>query len=164
MVVSDDWLVVVYTDVMTFMPGYHYESVLVEPAFDSTFGRTYAEWSLQRIDVNREVLLGVTALTTAPRGRDTYENPQSRMFNCFNSNIHPSGSASASWNGRGRQMRQGDRVGLLVEGGRVWVFVNGERIGGGAMAEDLPRRLCFLAVLGCFQNCLQLVVGATPPE
>ena len=60
-------------------------------------------------------------------------------------------------------MSQGDRVGLLVEGGRAWVYVKGERVGGGPMAEGLPRRLRFLAAVYREGSRVRLVEGARPP-
>jgi len=136
-------------------------SALAEPAFDSS-GRAYAEWVLEQTDANCYIMLGVTALTAAPVGNDVYQSPLSRMNYCHNSVVYPSGSASPSWAGSGRRS-QGDRVGLLVEGGRVWVYVNGERFGGGAMAEGLPGpRLRFLAA--CYSGTrVRLVAGARPP-
>ena len=113
MAVSDDRLAVTKTT----NGWWDYASALVEPAFDSAVGRTYAEWSLDQTSENCHVLLGVTALETAPRGNGV----QSRLIYCHNSSLHPRDSAPASWDGRGRRLRQGDRVGLLVEGGRAWV-------------------------------------------
>lgn len=157
MAVSDDRLAVTRTS------SDYFESALVEPAFDSAVGRTYAEWSLDHDDECCHVLLGVTALEAAPSGKDVIESPQSRLYFCHDSSVWPLRSAPASWDGRGRRLRQGDRVGLLVEGGRAWVYVNGERVGGGPMAEGLPRRLRFLAAADRQHTRMRLVEGARPP-
>ena len=158
MAVSDDRLAVTKTS------NDGLECALLEPAFDSAVGRTYAEWSLEETDVDCDVLLGVTVLEAAPCGEDVLESPLSRLYSCHNSSVWPSGSAPASWDGRGRRLRQGDRVGLLVEGGRAWVYVNGELVGGGPMAEELPRRLRFLAAAFYRGTRVLLVEGARLPE
>ena len=143
--------------------NFGWESVLLEPAFDSAVGRTYAEWSLDQTDRSCDVFLGVTVLEAAPRGDDVRNSPLSRVYDCYDSSVYPQGRAPASWDGRGRRLWQGDRVGLLVEGGRAWVYVNGERVGGGAMAEGLPRRLRFLAAASRQDTRVRLVEGARPP-
>ncbi len=61
----------------------------------------------------------------------------SRMYACFNSSAYPGGR---NWGAAGRRAR-GDRVGLLVEGGSVSVYVNGARLGPGPMATDLPQQV-----------------------
>ena len=45
-----------------------------------------------------------------------------------------------SWGAEGARVR-GDRVGLLVLGGCLSVYVNGRRLGPGPMATDLPSRV-----------------------
>jgi hypothetical protein len=145
----------------------YWESALVEPVFDLAVGRAYAEWSLDQIDdLGCYVMLGVTALEAAPQGADVYQSPWSRMYSCYSSRVFPRGSAPATWEGAGQQRpwSRGHRVGLLVEGGTAWVYVNGAQIGGGPMAEGLPRRLRFATAVGCPGNRVRLVEGARPPE
>ena len=139
-----------------------WQSALAEPAFDSA-GRAYAEWILEATDENCHVFLGLTALGAAASGCGMYMSPQSRMYYCSNSSVYPTGTASPSWMGSGRRS-VGDRVGLLVKGGRVGVYVNGELFGGGPMAEGLPGpRLRFAVAMYCQNSRVRLVAGARPP-
>ena len=135
-----------------------YESVLLEPAFDSSLGR-YVEWSLDHGDPFCQFILGVTALEAAPSGAAVWTDPLSRVFCCHNSSVWPRGSAPLSWNNLERRLTIGDRVGLLVIGGRAWVFVNGEKTGGGPMAERLPQSLRFLAGASCQGSRIGLVTA-----
>ncbi len=59
------------------------------------------------------------------------------MYYCHDSRAYP---GNRDWGAAGRRAR-GDRVGLLVERGSVWVYVNGARLGPGPMATDLPPRV-----------------------
>jgi hypothetical protein len=111
-----------------------YLGALVEPAVSSA-GRWYAEWVIEEADARCLVMLGVTDLTAAPpAGRYMYDRPGSRMYNCYSSMAFP---GSRAWGATGRRAR-GDRVGLLVARGSMWVFVNGAQLGPGPMATDLP--------------------------
>ena len=93
-------------------------------------------------------------------GTSIHSHPGSRMFYCFNSTACP---GERDWGAGGRQLKKGDRVGLLVEAGRLWVHVNGARLGPGPMAEDLPPRVRFAAEL-CFQGArVRVVEGAAAP-
>jgi hypothetical protein len=158
MVVSDDRL-----SVTKVSHDWFRDSALVEPAFDGAAGRAYAEWVLDRADAKCIVSLGVTALgDAAPRGPAAFSCAESRMFHCDGSPVTP--APPWSWRGCSRRCSQGDRVGLRVEGGRAWVYVNGERVGGGAMAEGLPPRLHFVAAAFREGARLRLVPGARPPE
>ena len=110
---------------------------LVEPAFSSA-ERHYAEWVIEEADFHCSILIGVTDLDAAPpAGQRMHDMPGSRMYSCYDSKAFP---GHRNWGAAGRRAR-GDRVGLLVERGGVWVYVNGARLGPGPMATDLPKRV-----------------------
>ncbi len=114
-----------------------WRSALVEPAVSSA-ERSYAEWVIEETDTNCHIMIGVTDLDAAPpAGRDMYSMPGSRVYYCHSSTSFP---GNRGWGATGRRAR-GDRVGLLVERGSVSVYVNGERLGPGPMATDLPQRV-----------------------
>ena len=54
-------------------------------------------------------------------------------------------------------------MGLLVDGGRLWVYVNGARLGPGPMAWDLPARVRFAVEMRWWRSQVRLVAGAEPP-
>ena len=54
-------------------------------------------------------------------------------------------------------------MGLLVDGGWLWVCVNGARLGPGPMASDLPARVRFAVEMRCVGACVRLVAGAAAP-
>ena len=83
-------------------------------------------------------MIGVTDLDAAPpAGQYMHDKPGSRMYDCCDSRAWP---RYRDWGAAGRRAR-GERVGLLVERGSVWVYVNGARLGPGPMATDLPQRV-----------------------
>ena len=107
----------------------------MEPVFSSA-ELCYAEWVLE--STYCPIMFGVTDLDGAPpAGRRLHNMPGSRMYDCRNSAAHP---GDRDWGATG-QCGQGDRVGLLVERGMLWVCVNGARLGIGPMATDLPQRV-----------------------
>jgi hypothetical protein len=139
--------------------GYIYRGALVEGVVD-TGGRAYAEWAIEEADACCFIMLGVTALEVAPQdGTDMLNSPESRMYFCYDSTAWP---GNRDWGASGRR-RKGDRVGLLVDGGRLWVCVNGARLGPGPMASDLPARVRFAALMFNPGACVRLVAGAAAP-
>ena len=150
--VSDDGMAV------TLSTG-SWRGALAEEAVD-TGGRAYAEWVIEEADAICNIMLGVTALEAAPpAGTGIHASPESRMYDCNDSTAWPDGR---DWGASGRR-RMGGRVGLLVDGGRLWVYVNGARLGPGPMASDLPARVRFAALMFNPGACLRLVAGAAAP-
>jgi hypothetical protein len=113
-----------------------YQGALLEPAVGSA-ERSYVEWVIEEADSKCQVMVGVTDLDTAPAGQEMRGMPGSRMYRCRDSKAFP---GERDWGAAGARAR-GDRVGLLVERGSVFVYVNGAQLGPGAMATDLPRRV-----------------------
>ena len=131
---------------------------MLEPAI-STAERAYVEWLIEEPGAGCSILLGVTALDALPPG-SLYDNPSSRMYDCDDSTAYP---GNRDWGASGRRAA-GDRVGLLVHEGRLSVYLNGERLGPGPMAGDLPGP----HVRFCVEMCLpgtwvRVVAGARPP-
>ena len=117
--------------------GEGYQGAVVEPAVSSA-ERCYAEWVIEEADADCFILIGVTDLDAAPpAGQGMHDKPGSRMYSCFRSKAYPGGR---DFGAVGRRA-PGDRVGLLVDRGSVWVYVNGARLGPGPMATDLPQRV-----------------------
>ena len=104
----------------------------------SSAERCYAEWVIEETDANCYIVIGVTDLDAAPpAGQIMHTMPGSCMYRCHNSRAYP---GNRDWGAAGRRAR-GERVGLLVERGSVWVYVDGARLGPGPMATDLPQRV-----------------------
>ncbi len=121
--------------------GLGFLGALVEPAVSSA-ERCCAEWVIEEADAECDIMIGVTDLDAAPpAGQAMFSQPGSRMYYCHNycnnSFAYPSGR---NWGATGRRAR-GERLGLVVERGSVWVYVNGARLGPGPMATDLPGRV-----------------------
>ena len=115
---------------------------------------------IEEADLLFHIMLGVTALEAAPpAGTRIYNSPESRMYHCYTSRAHP---GRRDWGASG-QRQKGDRVGLLVDGGRLWVYVNGARLGPGPMASDLPARVRFAVEMLRVGYRVRLVVGAAAP-
>ena len=113
------------------------QGALMEPPVRSD-GRCYAEWIIEESGPDCNIMVGVTALQAVPPvGQYIFGHPSSRMYCCWDSNVYPGGR---SWGPTG-QLSQGDRVGLLVTGGSVSVYVNGALLGPGPMATDLPQQV-----------------------
>ena len=130
-----------------------FRGVLVEPAFCSA-ERCYAEWIIEEADRYCCIMVGVTDMDSVPAdGQSLYRLPGSRMHCCCTSLAYPGGR---DWGAKG-QVEQGDRVGVLVERGSVWVYVNGARLGPGPMATDLPQRVISRSL------CLSLSHPSYPP-
>ena len=131
---------------------------MLEPAV-STAERAYVEWLIEEPGAKCDIMLGVTALDALPPG-DLYSNPSSRMYYCHNSQAYP---GYRDWGASGRRAA-GDRVGLLVHEGRLSVYLNGERLGPGPMAGDLPGpHVRFCVELGQAGSRVRVVAGARPP-
>ena len=82
------------------------------------------------------------------------------MYHCYNSNALPE---NRDWGASGRRAA-GDRVGLLVHEGRLSVYLNGERLGPGPMAGDLPGpHMRFCVDMYDAGSRVRVVEGASPP-
>jgi hypothetical protein len=89
-------------------------------------------------------MLGVTsAEQPPPAGEALWRGPSSSMYYCLDSRAFRGGEQAWGRTAGGPRCRGGDRVGLLVGWGRVWVFVNGTLVGPGPMAAGLPSRVRF---------------------
>ena len=136
---------------------------LLEGEVDTT-GRACVEWAIEETghDTYTFIMLGVTDLAAPPAPGTSFirAHPGSRMLHCRDSHSYP---GNRDWGAGGRQLKKGDRVGLLVEAGRLWVHVNGARLGPGPMAEDLPPRVRFAAELGFQGARVRVVEGAAAP-
>ena len=139
---------------------YQYRGALAEEAVD-TGGRAYAEWAIEEADDYCHIMLGVTALEATPAAGTMYiyGSPESRMYFCYDSRAYP---GNRDW-GTSERRRKGERVGLLVDGGRLWVYVNGARLGPGPMASDLPARVRFAVEMHDPGTRVRLVAGAGAP-
>jgi hypothetical protein len=135
-----------------------WKGAMLEPAI-STAERAYVEWLIEEPGANCHIMLGVTALDALPPG-DLCIKRSSRMFCCHNSKAYP---GAIDWGASGRRAA-GDRVGLLVHEGRLSVYLNGERLGPGPMAGDLPGPLVrFCVEMGEAGSRVRVVAGARPP-
>ncbi len=118
----------------------------MEPAVDSA-ERSYAEWVIEECDGICNILIGVTDLDAAvpPAGQDMHAMPGSCMFCCNDSTAVVGSTIKRNWSAelmtKIMTRARGERVGLLVERGCVWVYVDGVRLGPGPMATDLPTRV-----------------------
>ena len=131
---------------------------MLEPAV-STAKRAYVEWLIEETGASCNIMLGVTALDALPPG-NFCANPRSRMFCCRYSHAYP---GKRDWGASGRRAA-GDRVGLLVHEGRLSVYLNGERLGPGPMAGDLPGpHVRFCVEMGDAGSRVRVVAGASPP-
>ena len=156
--VSDDGITLTRTG--TVGP---YLAALAEPEFDSSI-RTYVELVLDAVPPGESkcyAFLGVTALTAPPGGQGRWaelsSDPASRTFYCLNGSAMP---GERSW---GTALAPGDRVGLLVDAGRLTVLVNGAQVGPGPMADDVPRRVRLAAEIYHPGVRVRIVPGAVPP-
>ena len=114
-----------------------FRGALVEPAFCSA-ERCYAEWIIEEAGRDCWIMVGVTDMDSVPAdGQAMFSMPGTRMYSCCTSVAHP---GCRDWGAKGQRV-QGDRVGVLVERGSVWVYVNGAQLGPGPMATDLPQRV-----------------------
>ena len=114
-----------------------WRGAVVEPAVSSA-ERCYAEWVIEEADADCYIMIGVTDLDAAPpAGQLMFDKPGSRRYHCHDSRAYP---GKRNWGAAG-QRKRGERVGVLVERGSVWVYVDGARLGPGAMATDLPQRV-----------------------
>jgi hypothetical protein len=143
--------------------AYRWRGALAEEVVD-TSGRAYAEWVIEEADAGCNIVLGVTAarMEAAPSslsGDPLHTNPESRMCYCHDSRAWP---GNRDWGASG-QRRRWDRVGLLVDGGQLWVYVNGVRLGPGPMASDLPAKVHFAIEMYYAGTSVRLVTGAAPP-
>ena len=118
-----------------------------------------SEWLIEDAGANSLILFGVTALNTPTTGQKFCSSPSSRMHFCFDLRAWPGGR---DWGASGRRAA-GDRVGLLVDQGRLSVFVNGARLGPGPMAGDLPPHVRSCADLFRAGSRGRVVAGARPP-
>ena len=113
--------------------------VMTEDWID-TAGIAYAEFVLE---VYGLINLGVTSLKAVPSDGCFHNKAVgSFMYCCFNSKALP---GNRGW-GAGVGRKQGDRVGLLVKQGSLYVYVNGRQLGPGPMVSGgLPPRVRFAA-------------------
>ena len=113
----------------------------MEPAVDSA-ERSYAEWVIEECDTSCNIMIGVTDLhDVPPYRREMHSMPGSRMLCCHNAMAVLGSTTSIDWGAKITTCARGERVGLLVERGCVWVYVDGVRLGPGPMATDLPTRV-----------------------
>jgi hypothetical protein len=77
------------------------------------------------------------------------------MFDCYAT----SDGSGKLWLNRCNRRRVGDRVGLLVEGGRLWAFVDGVQLGPDPITSGLPARVRFFAELVEAGQRVRLVRG-----
>ncbi len=107
------------------------------------------------------ILLGVTGRRGAlPQGLSLFRDSDSHVYFCRDSTAWPGNKALAP---SGLPCRSGDRVGLLVRSGAVWVSVNGQQLGQGPMAVHLPREIRF--VVGLYHRGQRVrMVTTMPPQ
>ena len=126
-----------------------YQAGLLEPPVAAA-GRAYVELLIEQANSLCRVMMGVTGLTAPPAdGAALGESPLSVMLQCSDS-MARRGGEDVDFGATGRR-GVGERVGLLVDRGRLFAYVNGARIGG-CMAEQLPPRVRFAVDLR-FEAC-----------
>ena len=104
-----------------------------------TAGIAYAEFFLE---VSCNCMLGVTSLEGVLSNGTFYDKASSSMYHCSNSIAYP---GARDWDA-GAGQKQGERVGLLVKQGSLYVYVNGRQQGPGPMvSRGLPPRVHFAA-------------------
>jgi hypothetical protein len=134
---------------------------LMEPPV-ATAGRGFVEFLIEEAgESGCCVVLGVTARRGAPpHGQSLFRDSDSHVYYCRDSSAWPGNRALAPSR---LPCRPGDKVGLLVHRGALWVFVNGRQVGQGPMAAPLPREVRF--VVGLYQRGQRVrVVMTSPPQ
>ena len=115
--------------------------MLTEDRIDTT-GIAYAEFVLD--SELCDFLLGVTSLESVPSDCRIHNKADTSMYFCADSKAWP---GNREW-GAGAGRKQGDRVGLLVKQGSLYVYVNGLQLGLGPMVSGgLPPRVRFAAYI-----------------
>ena len=133
-----------------------WKGVLTEDWID-TAGIAYAEFVLE---VACDCMLGVTSLEAVPSSGRFYDKDSSSMYYCHDSKAWP---GSRGW-GAGAGRKQGDRVGLLVKQGSLYVYVNGRQLGPGPMVSGgLPPRVRIAADL-CYNVKVRVMENVRWPE
>ena len=118
-----------------------WRGVLTEDWID-TAGMAYAEFVLEVVPDSCYCMFGVTSLEAVPSDGVCCGKAGSSMYYCHNSKAFP---GERDW-GAGAGRKQGDRVGLLVKQGSLYVYVNGRQLGLGPMVSGgLPTRVRFAA-------------------
>mmetsp|Transcript_1527 Transcript_1527/g.4141 ORF Transcript_1527/g.4141 Transcript_1527/m.4141 type:complete len:203 (-) Transcript_1527:504-1112(-) len=136
-----------------------WRGAFLSPAVRSA-DRSYVEFVIEVSDDNCAFNIGVTTAHAFPADFTTArEQAGSRMYRSHNSWAYPGGR---DWCGTQRR-RAGERVGLLLEAGRLWVYVNGERLGAGPMASDVPEQVRFVVEIGAKDSRLRLIHDAQLP-
>ena len=112
-------------------------SAIMAPAISAS--RQYVEIEILGIYADMIcacVTLGVTSESSC--SEKMHQLPTSWMFDAITGRFLPgekNWGASASL-----PTKVGDRMGALVDGGELWISVNGKWVGPGAMASGLPRQ------------------------
>jgi hypothetical protein len=164
-VISADGLVVTSVP----LPDHGWRGAILDPMV-RTEEQSYVEFVVEEVPAGEaHVCLGVTTLEQPPgperipvdwsRRTSMHCSAACVFYSCRFANCWPGGRDF----GAAGEMRKGDRAGLLLRGGSLWVFVNGARQGGGAMAEDLPPAVRFAVELSEAGYAVRVVPGAAPP-
>ena len=151
------------------LPDHGWRGAILDPLV-RTEEQSYVEFVVEEVPAGEaHVCLGVTTLEHPPaperlpvdwsRRTSMHCSAACVFYSCRFANCWPGGRDF----GAAGEMRRGDRAGLLLRGGSLWVFVNGARQGGGAMAEGLPPAVRFAVELSEAGYAVRVVPGAPPP-
>jgi hypothetical protein len=151
------------------LPNHGWRGALLDPLVQ-TDQQTYVEFLVDEVPGSEaHICVGVSTLENPPppeampvdwNSRTSMHcNPQCVLYSCRFANRWPGGEDF----GATGEMRKGDRAGLLLRGGCLWVYVNGVLQGTGPMKEGLPPAVRFAVELSEPGYGVRLVPGATPP-
>ena len=109
------------------------------PGF-GTAGRTYLEVEVLELHGGEEArfMLGATSVEGPPH--EFFDPATAWLYHCGSALAFPGGRG---WGAPQRRLAPGARIGALVDGGRLWIRVDGEWVGPGPMARGLPAKVWF---------------------
>ena len=152
------------------LPDYGWRGALLDPKVD-TDRQTYVEFVVEEVPAAADgahICLGVAALERPPPPErlpadwscrtSMHCSAECEMYSCQFANRWPGGR---DFGATGR-MQKGDRAGLLLRAGSLWVYVNGARQGTGPMAEGLPPAVRFAVELSEAGYAVRVVHCAAP--
>jgi hypothetical protein len=151
------------------LPNHGWRGALLDPLVQ-TDEQTYVEFVIDEVPAGEaHVCLGVASLERPPSPEALPVDWSSRtsmhcstecaFYACRFANRWPGGRDF----GAAGEMRRGDRAGLLLRGGCLWVYVNGILQGNGPMEEGLPPAVRFAVELSEAGYGVRVVPGAAAP-
>ena len=141
----------------TDIPERPWLAALMEPAVDAE-GCAYVELAVLLGNGAAVGVIEAAAVPTLSNGARVCDTQGAHMFCLVSWTAWP---GPRHWAAPPEKERSGARVGLWLEKGRLWIYLDGKQVGPGPMASGLAGRMHFAAEL-CVENAgrLQLLPSA----